>query len=248
MLRARTRLHASEAATGKEREGRVDDVGVVCSEREEAGLAAAAVALRRLSGLVALRRDLAALVAAARRLLRGGGAVAPVGRAPAATVGHRPALALVASVEPVAPRGARRRGRAQHRVGRGDGGKMTLPRRCGTRPRPRGEGPARQDRREPTRRHSCTSLDGLGRESKRVRGRGLSILGLQESKLFAACTPFRRPKSFGGGQKSNARAPNCSRVCDNVSTRIFTCRAERLVAPLVCRASGRARLTRAAES
>ena len=66
---------------------------------------------------------------------------------------------------------------------------------------------------------------------------GLSILGLQESKLFAACTPFRRPKSFGGGQSSNARAPNCSRVCDNVSTRIFTCRAERLVAPLVCRAS-----------
>ena len=114
---------------------------------------------------------------------------------------------------------------------------LTLPRRCGTRPQPREEAPARQDRREPTRRHSCTSLDGLGRESKRVRGRGLSILGLQESKLFAACTPFRRPKSFEGGQSSNARAPNCSRVCDNVSTRIFTCRAERLVAPLVCRAS-----------
>ena len=101
-------------ATGKG-EGRVDGI-VVCSEREEASLAAAPVALRRLAGLVALRRDLAALVAAARRLLRGGGAVAPVGRAPAATVGHRPAPALAASVEPVAPRGARRRGRAQHRA------------------------------------------------------------------------------------------------------------------------------------
>ena len=85
---------------------------VVCSQREDAGLAAAPVALRRLSGLVAKRRDLAAfaeprradaLVAAARRLLRGGGAVAPVGRAPAATVSVRPAI------EPIAPRGARRR-------------------------------------------------------------------------------------------------------------------------------------------
>ena len=37
----------------------------MCSEREDAGLAAAPVALRRCSGLVALRRDLAALVAAA---------------------------------------------------------------------------------------------------------------------------------------------------------------------------------------
>ena len=54
-------------ATGKG-EGRVDGI-VVCSEREEAGLAAAPVALRRLSGLVALRRDLAALVAAARWLM-----------------------------------------------------------------------------------------------------------------------------------------------------------------------------------
>ena len=62
-------MRARQTATGKEREGRVD-VGVVCSEREEAGLAAVAVALRRLSGLFALRRDLAALVAAARRLLR----------------------------------------------------------------------------------------------------------------------------------------------------------------------------------
>ena len=85
MLRA-GRLHASDG-DGEGEEG--GDV-VVCSEREEAGLAAAPVALRRLSGLVALRRDLAALVATARRLLRGGGAVAPVGRAPAATVGVRP--------------------------------------------------------------------------------------------------------------------------------------------------------------
>ena len=42
MLRALDFMRAT--ATGKEREGRVD-VGVVCSEREEAGLAAAPVAL-----------------------------------------------------------------------------------------------------------------------------------------------------------------------------------------------------------
>ena len=90
---------------------------MVCSEREDAGLAAAPVALRRLPRLVAMRRDLAALVAAARRLLRGGGAVAPVGRAPAATVSVRPAI------EPIAPRGARRRGRSEHRAVR------TAPRR-----------------------------------------------------------------------------------------------------------------------
>ena len=122
----------AETATGKRREGGVD-VGVVCSEREEAGLAAAAVALRRLSGLVALRRDLAALVAAARWLLRGGGAVAPVRRAPAATVGHCPAPALAASVEPVAPRGARRRGRSEHRAVRAAPRRRLLRRRCSSR-------------------------------------------------------------------------------------------------------------------
>ena len=205
-------------ATGEGEERRVDVV--VCSEREEAGLAAAPVALRRLSGLVALRRDLAALVAAARWLLRGGGAVAPVGRAPAATVGVRPAPALAASVEPVAPRGARRRGRAEHRavrtaprrrlLGAAPSLARRLPfraapalarrrllaevalelalarrgarvdRRCGTRPRPRGEAPACQIRRAPTRRHSLASLKVWGRLKARPRGRGLYVCPLQE--------------------------------------------------------------------
>ena len=108
----------------------------MCSEREDAGLAAAPVALRRLSGVVAMRRDLAAfaeprradaLVAAARWLLRGGRAVAPVGRAPAATVSVRPAI------EPIAPRGARRRGRSEHRAVRAAPRRRLLRRRCSSR-------------------------------------------------------------------------------------------------------------------